>query len=505
MSLFTHGNYHALEKPARKKSFVGKIIIVLVMLFIGTAAVFAFKVVTAPEDIREGGIFTQIKHLVTSADRELRGEADDRINILLLGIGGGEHIGPLLTDTIMLVSVQPSTKKVAMISVPRDLLVDIPNIGRGKINHAYALIEASRPGSGGEIISLVIEDIFSLPVHYFVRVDFDGFARFIDELGGISVNVEQTLDDPYFPVAGKENATSSQRYEHLIIEKGIRYMNGETALKYVRSRMAYGTEGSDFARAKRQQKILLAIKDTALSPNTLFNIPKLNRTLNVLYDHIDTNLEFWEMLRVYDLGRETSSSNIINIVLDDGPTGPLKAETVDGAFVLVPKTFGWSDLQYIANNVFDQTKVKTLPIHQPIDTDNDTSAEDYRKKVLEKQKKEVRIEIQNGTTISGLAKRTADYLSGIGYHVVQFGNAPVKTYKKTLIYDLAPKEREEKKEVTQELETLFGAVVFFSGKPKGLVDAEGRSIEYEVNSEADMLIILGENWESAYNKLISQK
>jgi len=491
-----------LKKPAKRKFFAGKIIVALFFIFCFISGVLAFKILNAPEDEKEGGIFTQIKHLVTSPNRTIQGEAQDRVNIVLLGIGGGEHEGPLLTDTIILVSIQPSTHKVAMISIPRDLLVEIPGIRQEKINHAYALIEAANPGEGGKKVARILENIFSIPIHYYFRIDFEGFIKVIDELGGISVNVEHTLDDPSYPVAGKENATSSERYEHLIIEKGIRYMNGDTALKYVRSRKAIGAEGSDFARSRRQQKILIAIKDKILAPSTIFNLNKVNHVFDAVVQNTDTSLEFWEILRLYDMSKEISSSNIMNVVLDDGPTGPLVDATVNSAFVLIPKKGDWSDFTYIAENVFDQSAISNFIAQEPIEPKLEPTRKEEDDKKLEKQKKSVRIEVQNGTKIIGLAKKTADYLASKGYQVIKFGNAPVQTYKKSILYDLAPQDT-AKKELLKELEILFLAVVFDSGKPTGVMGADGAKIDYPVSPQAQVLLVIGDEWGKIIQKLLA--
>ena len=123
---------------------LGKIFLAIFVFFALITAYVFFKIFTAPDNEKEGGIFTQIKHLIMSSDKSLAGEDTDRINILLMGVGGGQHEGPYLTDTMMLVSVKPSTKQVGMLSIPRDLYVNIPNFGTGKINTAYALTRAKQ-------------------------------------------------------------------------------------------------------------------------------------------------------------------------------------------------------------------------------------------------------------------------------------------------------------------------------------------------------------------------
>src|SRR3989338_6005407 len=123
-----------IEKNIRKKPALGKIILAIFIFFIIFTSYILYKIFTAPEGAKEANIFTQIKHFITSPNKKLNGENEDRINILLMGVGGGSHEGPYLTDTMMVVSIQPSTNSVGILSIPRDLYVTIPEAGNGKIN-----------------------------------------------------------------------------------------------------------------------------------------------------------------------------------------------------------------------------------------------------------------------------------------------------------------------------------------------------------------------------------
>lgn len=189
---------------------------------------------------------------MSSNDKPLLGETDDRINILLLGMGGLGHDGPYLTDTIMVASFKPSTKQAALISLPRDLSANIPGYG-SQINNANAFGEQENSGSGPDLARRTISQVLGIPIHYYVRVAFEGFKDIIDSVGGVTVDVENTLDDYTYPVTGKEDSLSG-RYEHLHIEKGTQHMNGTLALKYARSRHAAGVEGSETLRVQSANK-----------------------------------------------------------------------------------------------------------------------------------------------------------------------------------------------------------------------------------------------------------
>ena len=182
----------------------------------------------------------------------LKGELDDRINFLLLGQGGVGHEGPYLTDTIIFASLKPSTKELAMFSIPRDFYVKIPKNGWARINSANSIGETTDyDGGGSAYTAKIIEDVFDQPVHYWLRVDFDAFQKIIDDLGGVNVCVDHSFTDEYYP---DENFG----YEPVEFEEGCQKMNGDTALKFSRSRHGTNGEGSDFARSARQQKIILA-------------------------------------------------------------------------------------------------------------------------------------------------------------------------------------------------------------------------------------------------------
>ena len=144
-------------------------------------------------------LWDNLTRLVGGQDTQLQGEADDRINFLLLGQGGIGHDGPFLTDTMMLVSLKPSTGQVALLSIPRDLDVNIPGYGFNKINSANAFGETKGAGQGAILASQVVSKVFNLPIQYYVRLDFAGFSKLIDQVGGVGVNVTNGFTDTQFP------------------------------------------------------------------------------------------------------------------------------------------------------------------------------------------------------------------------------------------------------------------------------------------------------------------
>jgi len=272
-------------------------------------------------------------------------ETDGRVNVLILGLDTQVKNGRLNTDTILIGSFSLTEGDPVLISIPRDFWVSFDGGRQGKINTAYASGAMQPDGSidekkGMELAKKAVERILGIPLHYWVMANFEGFKEIIDTLGGIRVCVERTFDDYTYPVPGKERAPLYQRYEHLHFDKGCQKMSGERALKYNRSRMGTAGEGSDFARVRRQQKVLLAVKDKILSLSLIFNPGKVVRLYNQLTKAIKTNAALGESQRALEfLYKFQELTEAETLVLD--PKSKLtyvgKSSLYGGAYVIVPK------------------------------------------------------------------------------------------------------------------------------------------------------------------------
>lgn len=264
---------------------------------------------------------------------------DGSVNILLLGKGGGTHDGPDLTDTIILANINPDKNKVTMVSIPRDLYLTST---KSKINKVYA--DGQQNNEKGILLSrAAVNSLTGVQPDYAVVIDFSGFEKLIDLLGGIDVKVENTLDDYAYPVEGKEDelcdhtedgiasfsaqiATASAtefdifpcRFQHLHVDEGVQPMDGKTALQFVRSRHALGQEGSDFARSKRQQNVINAIRDKVLSLGTLANPLKVVGIIGILKDNIATDIKEEEYDDFIKLAQKMKGATIESYVLDVG-------------------------------------------------------------------------------------------------------------------------------------------------------------------------------------------
>lgn len=331
-----------------------------------------------------------------TSPRELKGEGDGRINILLLGMGGEGHAGSYLTDTVMVLSIDPKTKKVAMLSIPRDLYIYIGK-GYNRINTMYWTGEKDKIKGGGLAYSKeVVSDLLDINIHYGVMVDFNGFKDIVNALGGVTVNVDKDLVDTTYP-------TEKGGYQTLKIKKGTQQMNGELALKYARSRHST----SDFDRAARQQKLMVAIKEKAFKLETILDPTKISGLMDALGNHLKTDIQLWEIQRLIEIAKEVDASKIVNKVIN-GEEGLVKTTMINGMSVVVPISGDYSEIRKFAHELFVDTYI----------TDENAS-----------------IEVLNGTKSSGNAKKMADVLKSYSYNVVNTGNAESLDYKKTTLYD----------------------------------------------------------------------
>lgn len=419
-------------------------------------------------------ILSTLRGLVGSSDKELTGEQDNRINFLLLGIGGEGHDGPELTDTIMFVSFEPSTKKIGFLSIPRDLAVPIPGYGYQKINSINAYAEMDDNGSGPEWTSDVVGDLLDQEIHYYMKVDFDGFVDLIDAIGGVDIYIDRSFTDANYP-------TDDELVQTIEFEQGNTHMDGETALQFARSRHGDNGEGSDFARAERQQKIILAVKNELLSASTFLNPARLNNLVETFQENVETNMTFWELVKMSQYIPDISTENITTTVLDDSLNGTLYSTNINGSFVLLPKRDDWEPIRSIAKNLISEG---ATTLSQESDTQN-----------LAQSSKITKIEIQNGTGVVGLAFQTSQMLSGTNFSVTNISNADSQDYQTTIIYDLTGGKKSEELQTLKEFLEADVAMTTAGWIFSETVEPRELTVEEPVTEDdsVDFLIILGQN------------
>ena len=314
-------------------------------------------------------------------------DPDADFAFLLLGYAGGNHDGSDLTDTMMVAVVQPKKERIVLISIPRDLWVNLPLSSNGdeywyKINAAYVLgkddvkypdkaIEFTGEAGGGMVAKYVVSKVLGINVDYFGAVDFDGFIKAIDSLGGIAIKVTRSFEDPYYPLTGMENDTCGKteeeiialeatvsgwkleqayecRFETLNFEAGLVEMDGITALKYARSRHS-PTDGGDFNRSRRQKEVIEAVKEKIISIGFL---PKIVSLINQLSYHVQTDADLnrigmWlgRAGEFFDYEVESVSLSTENVLVEGkSQGGQYVLMTVDGLG-------NWSKIHEFINNI----------------------------------------------------------------------------------------------------------------------------------------------------------
>ena len=459
--------------PEPRHTIAFRLVITLLILLAALTALYIFWQGNTPEIAVAGSdaktaaiepsfhrIFRRLKAFLGGGAQDLTGKERDRINVLLLGQGGPGHDGPYLTDTLIFASIKPSTGQVALLSIPRDMAAAIPGYGWYKINHANSFGEQEKSDAGGRFAADVVAQTLDEPVDYYVRIDFTAFEKLIDEVGGIDIDVERSFSDQSFP-AGENKFTA------ISFKKGAQHMNGDTALKFARSRHGTNGEGSDFARARRQQKVLLALREQLLSLGTIANPARIGRILETLNEHVTTDASITEIIKFITLAQSVNVADVKQHVLTNAEDDLLKNVTENGAFLLVPRSGDYGDIHAFVDELFDRS-VREVPL-----------APDPAPPVTA-----LRLAIYNGTWNTGLATRWQKWLEEQGFAVPILGNTITRPLSKTQIILTDPAAKAK----AATLVDVFGV---------GLTNATSTPLIAETPSVAVMLL-LGDDIKEPY-------
>lgn len=407
---------------------------------------------SAPLTLEDINQFINIDSPLQAADGPAPAAWDgqSRVNVLLIGVdhrGWLDDQGPPLADTLILATYDPPTQSVAMLSIPRDLWVDLPGLGYHKINQSYQLGEATQyPGGGAALAMQSVEQLLAVPIDFYALVDFEAFIRLIDEIGGVKINVPETIVvDPL----GDNNTK--------VLQPGVQTLPGDVALAYARNR---DTAGSDFDRAQRQQQVIMGVRERIISfqilPTLIAKAPVL---YNELSERVNTNLNIRQIFNLaWDL-QQIPEERVRRFII--GPEQVINTYSYDGLAILQPIP---DALLILRDEVFS-----TAPPARPTEI-SDLSLEELV------QAEAASISLRNGTLTVGLAARTDDYVRWLGIEPAEVSNAD-ELYPQTTIYDYSGKPN-----TVEYLAQLFNVV---PGR---------RYLSYDPNSQYDIVIILGEDW-----------
>lgn len=358
--------------------------------------------------IQVGSPFSVKQIVISAISQDIKTDSHGNTNILLIGVGGEGHDGANLTDTMIVASIDHKEKLLPMLSVPRDFFVDNEEVGYGtRLNSIYELMleKTDDPKYAMEVLKKEIESLLGIEIQYYAKVDFNGFVDIVDAVGGVNVTVDDAFYDPYYPAPDGSN----HDFEPFYLASGEQTLDGEKALKYVRSRKTT----SDFDRAKRQQEVIGAIKDKAVSLGLLLNPGKIKSLYSAVSNNFETNLNWSELLHLAGLADQFGKESIISEVLSDqaNATGGFlftpERELYGGAFVLIPYSGDNSEIKTFAH----------LLLFNPTMFTADTP-----------------IQVLNGTKEGGLAAMVKMHLIRYGFDVVRFGNATDQEVSETRIF-----------------------------------------------------------------------
>ena len=394
----------------------------------------------------------------------LKGEDKGRVNILLGGVSSDDpgHDGANLTDSIMLVSLDTRNHNAFMMSIPRDLWVNIPGYGHTKINAANAYGDQNHFSENGYtkggmgLLEKTISENFQIPIQYYAKINYTAFRDAVNAVGGVHINIQSEdprgLYDPNISRADKGP---------LKLPNGWQTLNGQTALNLARARgdpcncgrYEYGFPRSDFDRTEHQRQLLLGLKDKVTSASVISNPLKIGSLLDALGNNVKTDFKPSEIRRLYDLSKQIDNKGIISVGLNDadGKNLLMSYTSSDGASALAPAA-GLDNYSQI------QLYLKKIMTNDPV------------------VKESASVVVLNGGDIDGLASKEANILNSKGMNVVAVGTAPA-TQKATLIVN---QSKGKKPATEKKLQELFGAQV----------TTKNTLNDY---TNADFIIVLGKN------------
>lgn len=372
-----------------------------------------------------------------------------RINVLVLGVDSREweaNNGPPRTDTMILMTLDPGTQTAGMLSLPRDLWVEVPGYGAAKINQAYFFGEADQIYGGGAGLAMdTVENFLDVSIDYYIKVDFNTFVTVVDEIGGLKLDIPYSIG--ITPLAGQTT----------VLQPGVQTLPGDLALAYARAR---NTDGGDLDRNVRQQQVIMAVRDRLLDFNLL---PSLIQKSPVIYQQVSagvqSNLTLKQAIQIAWIARQVPREQIQQAAI--GFDEVIYSYSPGGLFILVPIM---EEIYAMRDDFFGGQLAITPTVMAGVDDQERMQGEAAAVSVL------------NGTSMFGLAANTEVYLTELGVTVGEIGNA-TELYPESILIDYTGKP---------------GTVDYLSSVFRIPVQRIHHS--YEPENPTDVTVILGADW-----------
>ncbi len=382
-------------------------------------------------------------------------DGKSRVTMLVMGLDYRDwESGDIpRTDSMMLITMDPITRQAAMMSIPRDMWVNVPGFGYNKINTAYYYGELyNLPGGGPGLAVETVEEFLGVPINFYAQIDFSAFVRFIDEINGVKIYVDEDITIDPIGVGLKEHLKAGEWYT----------LPGDLALAYARARY---TEGGDFDRAHRQQQVVLAVRDRILDfsmmPTLIAKAPTLYKEVS---SGIRTNLDLNQVIQLALFALEIDRDNIESYVIDN--TCIEFATSPDGLDILKPIP---DKIRLLRDQAFATGEaISPAAYTEALTTDPFSLVKEEN----------ARISIQNGSWYSGLAAETSAYLKGKGFNVVEETNGELTSVTTIYLYNGKPY-------TVTEIYDLFESFGLSQPRLYNRTDLSG---------QLDITIVLGDDW-----------
>lgn len=430
----------------RRRKIIKWVIIAFLVLLLAVGGWLAYKALSAGGKIFQGNILDVLKN------EPLKQDANGRSNILIFGTAeddeNGEHGGANLTDSIMVLSIDQNKKDAYMISIPRDLWVQYQSTctvgNQGKINAAYFC--ASNNGedekAGAAALQEQASTVLGIDVQYFVHLNFTAVTDAVNAVGGVDVKIES--EDPRGILDRNFDWKCNYKCYYVNYKNGETvHLNGERALALARARNAsggYGLPNGNFDREKNQQKIIVALKEKAMSAGTLTDVGKVTSLIDALGNNLRTNFENKEIRTLMSLGTDIKSENIQSISLNEDGNAMVTTGNVGGQSIVRPIA-GLMDYSEIHS--FIEERLTSDPV----------------------VKEKANVVVLNGSGKAGAAQTEADKLDEAGLVITSVANAPAGTYEKIEVYKIGDSAANPAS--TAKLEELYGIKVKAGAPPAG--------------------------------------